>query len=444
MGNRGIIAIVCVALGLFLIVSALPVRATMTLEASTTWKDYGNTRVHGVFVGDVGGTSAPEVVTAGEAVDGAAGVVKAQLRVYEHSGSALTLKNSELWTHQSDDVTVWLGVYAADVDGSAGIEIITVGYAQDGSDPTPVAKIWTYSGGALSAGDDWTVNEVGTFRSVHAKDVTGGSTREILIAGDVYNNSTWHYEGYLLLFTYDGQALTNVDYVKWASANNDVVAYSVHSEDIDTGDANVEIVTAGAYGAGADNEGEVRVWHYSGTDFVLEDDDRWQLNRDENTVFYGVYNANVDNSGDPEIVACGFRRDGTANENWGLLRIYRHSGSTTTGQQYVSWDSGSETVCRSVHAADLDTGDAQLEISAGGWALISNTYNGEIKTFQWNGGSGDSITLEDTTQWYTTGNTKVNSVYDADADGFADIEVVSGGYANDGTDDRGELRVWHL
>ncbi len=161
-------------------------------------------------------------------------------------------------------------------------------------------------------------------------------------------------------------------------------------------------------------------------------------------MFYGVYNANVDASGDPETVVCVFRHDGTANEECGVLRIYRHDGSTTTAQKYVTWDSWSETVCRSVHAADLDTGDAQLEISPGWWALMNNANNGEIKTFQWNGGSGDSITSEVTTQWYATGNTKANTVYDADADGLADIDSGVRGYANDGTDDRGELRVWHL
>src|SRR6266498_897081 len=59
---------------------AVPVRAALTSEASTTWIEYGNTRVHGVFVGDAGGTSGPEVVTAGEAVTDSTGTVKAQLR----------------------------------------------------------------------------------------------------------------------------------------------------------------------------------------------------------------------------------------------------------------------------------------------------------------------------------------------------------------------------
>jgi len=93
------IAVVSVAVGMLLLLSALPVRAQMTLEASTTWKDYGNTRVHGVFVGDVGGTGAPEVVTAGETVDGEA-------------------------------------------DGTAGLEVASGGQAYDGTHDRGELRVW--------------------------------------------------------------------------------------------------------------------------------------------------------------------------------------------------------------------------------------------------------------------------------------------------------------
>lgn len=208
----------------------------------------------------------------------------------------------------------------------------------------------------------------------------------------------------------------------------------------------MEIVTAGYTRPSTTKKGEVRAWTYSGSAFSLVDDDTWQFDRDQNTIFYGVYDANVDNNATnhDEIVACGSGYSSTASEDQGVLRIYRLVSGTITAYKDTSWDSGSETVCRSVHAADLDTSDAYLEIAAGGWALISNVYNGEIRVFQWTGGSSSITEKTSATQWYTTGNTKVNSIYNGQADNDIPTETASGGQAYDGTHDGGELRVWHL
>ncbi len=436
------IAFVSVVVGLVVLMSALPVQAVPTLEASTTWKDSGNTRVHGVFIGDVGSTSGPEVVTAGETVAGAAGVEFAELRVWEHSGSALTLKASNLWRWQSRTENVWLGVYAADVDGDGTTEIITVGYMMNASTPEPVVVTWTYDGRQLTEEDNWTINLAATFRSVHAANVYGTSVPEILVAGTNYSVNP---QGLLALFTYDNSVLVKATHTTWGG---DATAYSVHAKNIDD-DSTVEIVTAGYVRSSANNpkNGEVRVWTYSGSTLGLVDDDTWQFFSNQNTVFYGVHNANVDNNAGnyEEMVACGFGYNSTASEDQGVLRIYRLVSDTITAYKDTSWDSGSETVCRSVYNENLD-GDGYFEMTAGGWALVNNVYNGEIRTFYWEGGAS-AITEETNSlvRWYTTGNTKVNSVYDGNADSDLDqVEFVSGGQANDGTHDKGEVRVYHL
>lgn len=437
--------VVCLVLGAMLVATAVPVAAQeMTLEASTTWKEDGDTRVHGVFVGDAGGSSGPEVVTAGEAVTDASGTVKAQLRVYEHSGSALTLKDNALWQNASNDETVWTGVTVADIGGSSDPEIVVVGFTSDGGeDPMPLAKVWTYDGSRLSAGDTWTVNDHGVFLTVAVGDADGSPGVEIVAGGYLFEPiAGGDHLAYLVVFAYDGSALS--DTAEWADNGGDSIIYSATIVNLDGG-SDIEIVTAGYNRTGTWDPkwANVTAWTYSGSAITEKDGSVWQWNKGRDTVFHGVAVANVDDdvSGELEVVACGTGRDIGGTEDRGLVRIYDDG---LNGLKHKDWDSGDETVCRSVHVADLD-GDDPLEISAGGWALISNTYNGEIRTWYWEGGSNDIEEEQNSpTQWYTTGNTKVNSVYSAQADADDPTEVASGGQAHDGTHDKGELRVYHL
>ena len=445
VSNKKVGLIVCLGVAAILVMTAFPVRATMTSEASTTWEEAGDTIAHGVYVGNVGGTNGPEIVTVGEAVHGWPPITKAQIRVYEHNGSALTLKASNLWNSQNGTVNVYLGVSAGDVDNDGNTEIVTVGYAGDGTDYEPFVKLWEYDGSTLTAGLAWATAIPGAFRSVHAVDIMDTATPEIVVAGDAYNETK--HQGWLLFFQVDAYGITKGDEVKWTDGK-DVLAYSVNAKNIDN-DVNVEMVTVGytRTSAGDPKQGEVRAWEYVSGSFTPEGDDSWQLTPPYyDTVFYGVYNANVDNSGGEEIVVCGvghkYQDRPLIHEDWGILRVYSHDGNDFVFEEDKSWDSGDETVCRSVHAANLD-GDGYLEMSAGGWTLISNTYYGEIKTFEWQGGLS-AIATEDTTQWYTTSHTRVNSIFDANADSDNTIETVSAGRANDGGNDRGELRVWHL
>ncbi len=435
--------IVCLGVAVVMVMAALPVKATMTSEASTTWEQDGDTIAHGVYVGNVGGTNDTEIVTVGEAAYGYPSVTKAQIRVYEHNGSALTLKASSLWNLSDSNVEVFLGVSAGDVDNNGSPDIVVVGYAVSQGYYNPIGMLWEYDGSSLTAGPTFpTTVARGSFRSVHVVDVTGTSIPEMVVAGDSYNDTGKH-QGWLLIYTYDSGAIVKQGDVKWTSGK-DVMAYSVHAKNID-GDAYVEMVTAGYTRASTSDprQGEVTAWEYVSGSFSPNGDDSWPMTPGYDTVFYGVYNANVDNGAGEETVVCGVGREAPPiNEDRGVLRIYTNNGNDFAFKKDKLWDSGDETACRSVYAANLD-GDSYLEMSAGGWAKITNTYNGEIKTFEWQGGS-NLINTEDTTQWYTTSHTRVNSIFDANADSDSTIETVSAGRAYDGGNDRGELRVWHL
>jgi hypothetical protein len=427
-----------------LVMAALPVSA-LSLQASTTWEESGDTIVHGTFVGNVGGTSGPEIVTVGEAVSGSPAIVKAQIRVYEFNGSALNLRDSELCAWGTATVNVYLAVYAADLDSNGSIEILAVGYSGNTTIIEPLISIWHYDGSSLTGVSNVTEAVTGAFRSVYTVNLIGDSDPEVVVAGDQYNSATGVHQGYLLFYGYDNTTLGRGAEVTWTSGD-DVIAYSVHALDVDA-DNVVEIMTAGYTrdSTASPKVAELRVWNYTGAGLVTEASDPWYENPNQDAVWYGVYDADVGGATSaPEIVVCGYYyySSGGINENRGKVWVYSKGIGGLTQEKQYWWDSGVETVCRSVYAKDVN-GDTYTEMVTGGWNTTTRgTYNGEILVLNWTQPS-DTITLLDSAHWYTTSHTRVNSVFAANADSGSAIEIVSGGRAYDGGNDRGELRVWH-
>jgi hypothetical protein len=78
-----------------------------------------------------------------------------------------------------------------------------------------------------------------------------------------------------------------------------------------------------------------------------------------------------------------------------------------------------------------------VEIVSGGYFDDGARLNAQLAVWD-----GASLAFEGVQTWYWTGDTVIESVTAGDADGDSEVEVVSGGYFNDGSRDVAQLCVW--
>ena len=386
-----------------------------------------------------------EILTVGSATT-LMGVTQAQLRIWEWSGTVLTLEKDREFT-LGDDTTSFpteygLGVFAGVLDGDPDVEIVTVGYAVD----TTGAKhdhlaIWTWDDTTLTRKVDLGRVSPATMRGVYGYDFDG-TYMEIVTVGEDGSN------GDVIVFNWDGagSSITLVDKLTWSDTvdtNNDVQGRSVHIGHIE-GSAGVRQIVVGGYvGSGTTRNANVRVYDFSNRLLSLAGHKEWQQTSSVATEAFSVNVGKFDTSVD-EVAACGSFDNG-GNPKAEVQFLKWSSGALITDGLAYTWlvTGDTSTQCRGVFAADM-TSRTGLEIVAGGYALISGTEKGEARSFNYDS-STNSVSNVEYTRWTTMGDTRVNGVYCADVDADSVVEYLTAGQAKDaGGTLNGQLRIWHL
>ena len=146
--------LISVVLSISLLCSSIALRVNaqtgdFNLEAEQNWDTYGvgGTCIYGthnIFVGDVDGDNAKEILTGGFAystINGSRTANEAPLKIWNWNGQNVTLKASANWIGNI------LCLYAADVDGDNNVEIITAGSYRNetGNYTTLCMRIWRLS-----------------------------------------------------------------------------------------------------------------------------------------------------------------------------------------------------------------------------------------------------------------------------------------------------------
>jgi hypothetical protein len=211
----------------------------------------------------------------------------------------------------------------------------------------------------------------------------------------------------------------------WTSATSiNVVKYGDTNSDSRT-----EIVTGGTYFDGTRTVAQLIVWNSSS--FAAEKLTAWYWTG--NTTINSLALGDVDGDGKTEIVTSGSFFDGTRN----VAQLVVWNATSLLAEEITAWYWTNNTVVNSVTLGDVD-GDGQVEIVTGGY--FNDGSRNVAQLVVW---TGSTLAVDKLMGWYWTGNTVINSVSLGDVDGDGQVEIVTGGYYNDGSRNVAQLIEWN-
>jgi hypothetical protein len=318
----------------------------------------------------------------------------------------VTDPQSVSWNWGSD--TVIKASITADVDGDGVFEIVTGGYYFDGIRNVAQLAVWNAVSLALENVKVWHWDGDTTINSISVADVDGDAEVEIVTGGSFFDGSRTVAQ----LVVWDGATLAfeNVKVWHW---DGDTTINSISVADVD-GDAEVEIVTGGSFFDGSRTVAQLVVW--DGATLAFENVKVWHWDGD--TTINSISVADVDGDAEVEIVTGGYYFDGIRN----VAQLVVWSGGTLSFESVKVWYWNGDTVINSIAVEDVD-GDGFVEIVTGGCYFDDTRDVAQLAVW-----SGATLELENVRVWYWDDDTVINSLFVANIDGDADVEIVTGGY----------------
>ncbi len=322
------------------------------------------------------------------------------------------------WTFSTTISTVAVG----DVDGDGQKETVTGGTFYDGARNVAQLVVWNSSSLAPELLTTWYWFDNTTINSVAIGDMDGDGGVEIVTGGCYFDGTRQVAQ----LVVWNGSSLAVEGIRTWYWIGDTVIS-SVAVGDID-GDAQVEIVTGGYYNDGTRNIAQLVVW--AGSDLSVDRLTTWYWT--SNTAIKSVATGDVDADGQAEIVSGGVFNDGARD----VAQLVVWNGADLTVDRLTSWFWTADTAINSVAVSDVDA-DGQTEIVTGGY--FNDDTRNVAQLVVWN---GTDLSVDRLTAWYWTNNTVINSVAVGDVDGDCEVEVVTGGYYDDGTRNVAQMVAW--
>lgn len=325
-------------------------------------------------------------------------------------------------------------VCLCDVDNDNDIEIITGGWAYQGSDYKGQIGIWTWDGkNELKCENLVNLSTSSTSRiySIYTKDLDGDNKKEIVTGGIVYNPENSVFNALLQIWNRDGKTLKKEDEKIWGLNLNDRKTESriesIILDDVDS-DGKIEIISVGYVDDGTIKNGQLGIWNYSGN---INNEKLINQNTDsKDTYFHCVNVGNIDKDDKKEIVIGGRVKKDVEKAQLRVLNWYDNKLTIkgTAEWSNVTSSSNGDSRVRSVYIDDLNK-DNRVEIVSGGWGKDnSNRKNAQLVIWNF---EGSTLRWKSAINWVgDTGNTEITTVFVSDYDKDGKKEIITGGYSN--------------
>jgi hypothetical protein len=426
----------------------------LVLEWEQHWETYGvggtcNFNTHNFFVGDVDGDGVMEMVTGGFMyyVENDTRVnLEAPLRIWNWNTESFTCEKSHNWAGSIHSI------YAADSDGDGSNEIVTAGHVTNSTGSYTSLRVWSYDGEALVLKGSYECEDV-SFSSIFINDVDQDGAPEILTAGRAHGEL--QSSAQLCIWQWDGNRLDLKKSIEWC-AMNEAYAYSVYAYDLDN-DGETEIITGGYDNDLTNSSGQLRIWHWNGTELTLEANEEWRMVEGVygvtisgkpmgNTMVNNLKVDDIDDDDTPETVTGGWTYDGEKIN--AQLRIWNWNGHTLILEKSHEWITDDITEIKAIAIDDVDD-DEHVDIVTSGLTSVYGSFNNteatpdaaQLRVWSWN---GKTLTLKQNKDWTIGDGVVAWNVATGDVDEDGTIEIVTVGCMGISGLCDPDLRIWSI
>ncbi len=446
-------------------ISAQSTTSSLVVEKEQHWDTYmvGGTCIfatHNLLLSDLDADGTTEIVTGGYTYDmenETRANASAPLKIWNWNGQNLTLETSYKWPNSQDSANI-VCVAAGDANTDGTTNLLTGGNMANQSGTYAQIRIWNWDGTDLKCLTSKEWNATMGRSSITAAIITDADkdgNPEIITAGRTFNPETNQTNAELRVWNWNGTELNLLKSVEW----NDGTAASANSLSVAdlNNDGIIEIVTAGYNQELANSAGQIRIWHWNGTELSLQANREWQTIPNTyaltsaggiqgNTVVNNVKIGDVDADGTREIITGGFTYDGEKVN--GQLRIWNLTAQTIGLEASYEWSSEYITEVKSITLNDVDK-DGNTEIvtsgvTAGQTSFTENatiTENAQLKVWSWN---GTNLSLKQSVDWTVGEGVCAWNVASGDIDKDGTVEIVTVGcmYVTNLCDP--DMRIWSI
>jgi hypothetical protein len=343
---------------------------------------------------------------------------------------------------------------AADMDKDGIMEIVTVGWYEDGTTWVGgnvrhgIIKIWTWNGTVLELKHTEIWNASGSYLTRlitwgDIADVDDDGVEELITAGQTYTATPINqFQAELAIWTWNGSVLEREHEKRWhitsATAITNVDVYDVDD------DGTKEIITLGLNWMGPTHliyGTHMRIWNWNGNILTLEHSEEIYDFSQYMTCQTRSFFADIDNDGAVEIVIAGYiQPQETSNVGKGKVWIWNWNGMSLIKEHSKEWSEDSITQASpnafDVIADDFDN-DGIIEVVTCGNTHISPEH-GSIWIWTWN---GSTFTLLHNEKWNATNGVRIyhSTTMDVNEDGTTELVTCGMSHSNHR---QGQLRVW--